>query len=69
MLRIDEVLYIGDVVRMRKPHPCGGSDWRVDRVGADIGIVCQTCGHRTLLPRRKFAKSVKQFISRGSPPK
>ncbi len=66
MLRIDETLYIGDVVRMRKPHPCGGYEWTVTRVGADIGIVCQTCGHRVLMPRRKFARAVKAFVRRGS---
>ncbi len=65
MLRIDEKLYIGDVVRTRKPHPCGGDEWEVVRVGADIGIVCLTCGHRVLMPRRKFARAVKGFVRRG----
>jgi len=57
---------LGDVVRMRKQHPCGGYEWEVVRLGADIGIKCQTCGHRVLLPRRKFEKSVKKLVSRGS---
>ena len=65
MLEISEKLYIGDVVRMRKFHPCGGADWEIVRVGADIGIVCQTCGRRVLLPRRQFARGVKMFIKRG----
>ena len=51
---------------MRKQHPCGGDEWEVVRLGADIGIKCQTCGHRVLLPRRKFEKSVKKLVSRGS---
>lgn len=56
---------IGDVVRLRKPHPCGGYEWQVVRLGADIGIVCSTCSRRVLLPRREFEKRVKTFIQRG----
>lgn len=65
MLAINEKLYVGDVVRMRKAHPCGGVDWEIDRVGADIGIVCLTCGRRVLAQRRKFARDVKQFVKRS----
>jgi len=53
---------LGDVVRLRKQHPCGGYEWEVVRLGADIGIKCQTCGRRVLLPRRKFEKSVKKLL-------
>ncbi|MBM4464962.1 MAG: DUF951 domain-containing protein [Chloroflexi bacterium] len=53
---------LGDVVRLRKQHPCGGYEWEVVRLGADIGIKCQTCGRRLLLPRRKFEKSVKKLV-------
>jgi hypothetical protein len=56
---------LGDVVRLRKPHPCGGFEWQVVRLGADIGIVCATCGRRVLLSRREFEKRVKTFIKRG----
>jgi hypothetical protein len=66
MFEINEKLYVGDVVRMRKPHPCGGYDWEVVRIGADIGIVCLICGRRVLLPRRKFARRAKSFIRRGA---
>lgn len=59
-------LYLDDVVRLRKPHPCGGYEWLVVRLGADIGIVCTTCRHRVLLPRRDFEKRVKKFIRRGT---
>lgn len=65
MLPINVKLDIGDVVRTRKKHPCGGDLWEIVRVGADIGMVCQTCGHRVLLPRRKFARAVKEFIRRS----
>ncbi|MCB0165066.1 MAG: DUF951 domain-containing protein [Anaerolineae bacterium] len=56
---------LGDKVRMRKPHACGGADWQVVRLGTDIGIVCMTCHHRVLLPRSKFARRVKSFLERG----
>lgn len=58
-------IYIDDVVRLRKPHPCGSYDWVVVRVGADIGLRCLTCGRRVLLPRRTVEKRLKQFVSRG----
>lgn len=57
------VIHPGDRVRMRKIHPCGGYEWEVTRIGADIGIQCLTCGRRVLLPRSKFEKSVKTFVS------
>ena len=59
---------LGDVVRLRKKHPCGGYEWEVVRLGADIGIRCLTCGRRVLLPRSTFEKRVKTFISRGPEP-
>jgi hypothetical protein len=59
---------LGDVVRLRKPHPCGGSDWQVTRLGADIGLRCQTCGRRVLLERAVLEKRLKQFLSRGPIP-
>ena len=65
MIEIAAKLYIGDVVEMRKQHPCGGATWAIVRVGADIGLVCQTCGRRVLLPRRDFARGVKRFVKRG----
>ena len=55
---------LGDVVRLRKQHPCGGYEWDVVRLGADIGIKCRTCGRRLMLTRRKFEKSVKKLVSR-----
>jgi len=61
-------IFLGDVVRLRKAHPCGGSEWQVVRLGADIGIVCQTCQRRILLTRREFVKRVKTFIRRGEKP-
>ncbi len=56
---------LDDVVRMRKPHPCGGTDWRVVRLGTDIGVRCLTCGRKVLMPRSQFAKRVKTIVQRG----
>jgi hypothetical protein len=56
---------LDDVVRLRKPHACGGYEWRVVRLGTDIGARCLTCGRKVLMPRSRFAKRVKTTISRG----
>ncbi|HEU0116209.1 MAG TPA: DUF951 domain-containing protein [Thermomicrobiales bacterium] len=61
-------LRIGDVVRLRKPHPCGSHDWTVVRLGADIGLRCHGCNHRILIPRRTVERRLKTFVSRGSEP-
>ncbi len=59
---------MGDLVRLRKPHPCGGFEWTIVRLGADIGLTCNTCGHRVLLERRTLEKRLKTFVSRGPEP-
>ena len=56
---------LGDVVRLKKVHPCGSYEWRVVRLGADIGIKCLQCGRRVLLERSVFERRVKEFVSRG----
>ena len=60
---------LGDVARLRKVHPCGGYEWEVVRLGADIGIRCVTCRRRVLLERAVFEKRVKTFVSRGPEPR
>jgi hypothetical protein len=60
-------LRIGDVVRMKKPHPCGNPLWEVVRLGADIGITCQRCRHYVLLPRSYLERRVKEVIPRERP--
>jgi hypothetical protein len=59
---------MGDVVRLRKPHPCGGLEWEVVRLGADIGLRCQGCRRRVLLERRVLERRMKAYVSRGKPP-
>lgn len=55
----------GDVVKLRKAHPCGGDEWEVVRLGADIGVKCLKCGRRVLLKRSVFERRVKKYIRRG----
>jgi len=62
-----EEFRMGDVVRLRKPHPCGGFEWEVVRLGADIGLRCCACRRRVLLERRTLEKRLKAFVSRGEP--
>lgn len=56
---------VGDVVRLRKKHPCGSYEWTVVRVGTDIGLVCQGCQRRILLPRGKFNKRLKTIVKQA----
>ncbi|MQG27558.1 MAG: DUF951 domain-containing protein [SAR202 cluster bacterium] len=55
-------LKIGDILRMKKPHPCGGLLWTVSRLGADIGMNCQECGRYVLLARSQLARRLKQVV-------
>ena len=58
---------VGDIVRLRKQHACGGWEWAITRTGADIGIVCQTCKRRLMLPRDKFRQALKQVVQSAPP--
>ena len=53
-------------MRLRKRHPCGGFDWQVTRLGADIGLRCLTCGRRVMLERPELEKRLKQFVSHAA---
>ena len=52
---------VGDVIRMKKPHPCGSSEWEILRVGADFRRKCQGCGHQVMVPRRLVEKNTKEI--------
>ena len=54
---------LGWVVRLRKRHPCGGTDWEVVRLGADIGLKCLTCERRLLMPRSTLDKRLKTVVN------
>ncbi|NMA67256.1 MAG: DUF951 domain-containing protein [Clostridiaceae bacterium] len=54
---------VGDIVELKKQHPCGNKQWKILRVGADFRIECLGCKHSLMIPRVKFEKSVKRIIS------
>lgn len=51
-----------DVIRMRKPHPCGSTDWRIVRIGADLGLKCLGCDRRIMLTRREVKRKMKGYV-------
>lgn len=53
---------LDDIVRLRKPHPCGSYEWKITRLGADIGLECLGCKRRVMLPRRKLARRLKTLV-------
>lgn len=55
---------VGDVVELKKNHPCGSKTWKILRTGADFRIECQGCKHSLMLTRVKFEKSVKKIITK-----
>lgn len=57
------LLSIGDVVKMRKPHPCGNDLWVISYVGADVKMRCQKCSRTVMLDRPTFEKRVKKLVS------
>ena len=54
---------VGDIVKMRKAHPCGSALWQIPRTGMDFGMKCRGCGHFVLLPRVKFERMVKEVVA------
>jgi len=57
-------LELNDILRLKKPHPCGGYEWKVVRLGADIGLECQTCQRHILLSRREVRNRLKKNLKR-----
>jgi hypothetical protein len=60
-------IYLGDVVRLRRRHPCGASEWQVDRLGADIGLRCSGCQRHVMIERRVLERRLETFVTRGDP--
>lgn len=58
-------LQLNDILRLRKPHPCGSYDWKVVRLGADIGLECCRCKRRVLLTRRELSRRLKTILSKS----
>jgi hypothetical protein len=57
---------LGDIVRLRKAHPCGSYEWEVVRVGADISLKCLKCQRRVLLERSIFQRRAKTVVARSN---
>ena len=62
-------LTVGDTSELKKPHPCGGKNFKILRVGADVRILCTTCGHDMTLERIKLEKSIKKIFPTTEEPK
>ncbi len=56
---------LGDIVEMKKQHPCGTNEWKVIRMGADVRIKCEGCQHSVMIPRREFEKKMKKIIKKA----
>ena len=55
---------IGDIVRMKKQHPCGSDTWEILRTGMDFGLKCEGCGHFVMMPRPKFEKMARAIVGK-----
>lgn len=63
---MDIVKYnIGDVLKLKKAHPCGSDEWEVTRIGADFKIKCLGCGHIVMIPRHELQKNVKKIVKQN----
>lgn len=58
-------LNIGDIIKMKKQHPCGTNEWELMRVGMDIRLKCKGCGHQVMLPRKQVEKAFRGFIEKS----
>ena len=61
-MHVDRDVRVGDVVRLKKPHPCGTNAWEVTRMGMDVGLACTGCGRRVRLVRAEFERRLRGFI-------
>lgn len=55
---------MGDILKLKKQHPCGSKNWEVLRTGADLRLKCEGCGHQIMLPRRQVEKNIKEIIKK-----
>ena len=58
-------LHVGDVVEMKKPHPCGNKNFKILRVGSDVRVICLACSRDMTIDRVKLEKSIKKFIEQA----
>ena len=60
-------LRLHDLVELKKPHPCGSTQWEILRVGMDIKLRCRGCGHELMLPRSTAEKSIRKVLAKEEP--
>lgn len=53
---------VGDILKLKKPHPCGSKEWEVLRVGADFRLKCRGCEHQIMIARKLVEKNIKEII-------
>lgn len=58
-------IQVGDVLKLKKPHPCGSSEWEVLRIGADFRLKCKGCEHQIMIARRLVEKNIKQILKKN----
>jgi hypothetical protein len=58
---MDFIYEVGDIVKLKKQHPCGSYEWEILRVGADFRLKCTVCGHQIMIPRKNVEKSTKEL--------
>lgn len=56
---------VGDVIRMKKPHPCGSYEWEILRVGADFRLKCAGCGHQIMVSRKLVEKNTRRITKKA----
>ena len=55
---------VGDIIKMKKPHPCGSHEWEILRTGADFRLKCMGCGHQIMVPRKLVEKNTRQITKK-----
>ncbi|GGI17072.1 MULTISPECIES: DUF951 domain-containing protein [Gottfriedia] len=61
----EKVFDLNDIVEMKKAHPCGVNKWKIIRMGMDIRLKCEGCGHSVLIPRREFSRKLKKVLTKA----
>lgn len=55
-------VHVGDILELKKAHPCGSKLWKVQRIGMDFRLICQGCGHELMIPRGKIEKNIRKIV-------
>ena len=59
-------IQVGDIVTLKKQHPCGSKEWEVLRAGMDFRLKCKGCEHQVMIPRKQLEKNVRQIVSKDN---